>query len=165
MGVGQFFHFLGKGNDAAAASEMAMEALRGSGSRLVMNGGRDTVKLASASDPNSTGWERILESDHAVCGYCSMLAGSRGITKDYDVKFHAHDSCHCLARSVFNGQDTMNAQIQAEWKSVTSGKQGKDAEAAWNQYWSEKDVGSQGRSTTEPAQEEAGNAAVAAESE
>jgi hypothetical protein len=94
-----------------------------------------------------------------------MLAGSEGIVKSYGVKFHAHDSCYCLARSVFKGQQTMNAEIQAEWKSVTAGKQGKDAKAAWNQYWSEKDVGPEGGSPAGTPQEEASNASVAAESE
>jgi hypothetical protein len=163
MGVGQFFHFLGIGVDSAAASEKALDALKGAAVRLVMNGGRDTIRVATSFDGNSIGWERILESDHKACNYCAMLTGSEGIQKGYASRFHAHDSCYCLARSVFNGQQSANAGIQAEWKSVTTGKQGKAATAAWNQYWSGKDVGSQGASATEPAQEQEGNAPVAAE--
>jgi hypothetical protein len=165
MGVGQFFHFLGDGDDAPTASVKALDALKGASSRLVMNGGRDTVLKAASSDDNSLGWERILESDHKACNYCSMLTGSTGVQKESAARFHAHDSCYCLARSVFNGQQSVNAGIQAEWKSVTTGKQGKAATAAWNQYWSEKDVGPERGSSTGTAQEEAGNAAVGAESE
>jgi hypothetical protein len=165
MGAGQFFHFLGGGNDAPTASAMALDALAGSAVRLVMNGGRNTVTRAASYDPNSLGWERIMESGVKPCNYCSMLAGSNVVSKSLDAKFHAHDRCQCLARSVFAGQQSANDGIRAEWKSVTSGKSGKSAEAAWNQYWSEKDVGSEGGGSAEPPQEQAGNAPVAAEPE
>jgi hypothetical protein len=165
MGKGQFYHFLGDGNDAPASSGMALDALVGSGVRLVMNGGRDTVKFASSFDDNSLGWERIIESNMKACGYCSMLAGSGTVTKDFGVKFHAHDNCYCLARSVFKGQESVNSGIQAEWQSVTAGKQGNAAKAAWNQYWSEKNVGPEGGGPAGTPQEEAGNAPVAGEPE
>jgi hypothetical protein len=165
MAAGQFFHFLNTGDEASVASGKAMDALQGASSRLVMNGGRDTVTTAASFDDNAQGWERITESNVRACDYCSMMAGSSGVHKSFGDRFHAHDRCYCLARTVFSGQQSYNAEIQDEWHRATAGKSGKAAVAAWKQYWSEKDVGSEGRSTTEPAQEEAGNATVSGESE
>jgi hypothetical protein len=170
MGAGQFFHFLGAGDEDSVASVKAMDALKGASVRLVMNGGRDTVRFASSFDGKALGWERILESNVKACNYCAMLTGSGGIHKSAGDLFHAHDSCYCLARSVFDGQQSVNAGIQAEWKSVTAGKSGKAAEAVWNQYWSEKNDDSHndtsaGPATADAAQEEAGNAAVTSQSE
>jgi hypothetical protein len=165
MAAGQFFHFLGTGDEAPVASGKAMDALQGAGVRLVMNGGRDTVTTAASFDYNAQGWERIMESDKRACDYCSMLAGSSGVHKSFGDRFHAHDRCYCLARTVFNGQQSYNADIQGEWKSATAGKSGKAAVAAWKQYWSDGNVGPEGTSTTEPAPEEAGNAPVVGQSE
>jgi hypothetical protein len=166
MGNGQFYHFL-KENEAVDASVMARDALCGSAVRLVMNGGRDTVTRAAYHDPVAMGWECIIEP--RSCGYCSRLAASSGVHKTAEDKFHAHDDCLCLARVVFNGQSTANEALASEWQKATSGRTGRSAIAAWNQYWSEKngigssqhEVGGPQDEAT-PSAEGAGNAAFAA---
>lgn len=135
MGNGQFYHFL-KDNEAADASALARDALSGSAVRLVMNGGRNTVTRAASHDPISMGWERIIE--HQSCDYCSRLAASSGLHKAASEVFHAHDDCQCLARVVFHGQASANTDLAGQWAMATRGKTGKAANAAWNQYWSEK---------------------------
>ena len=159
MGVGQFFHFLNGGDDADTASARALDALVGAGVRLVLNCGRDTVKLASSYDDSAIGWERIIEADS--CDYCAMLAGSGNVAKSTS-RFHAHDSCYCLARAVFRGQQSVNNEIHQEWQQVTAGKTGKGAEAAWNQYWSGKG-GTQRTTAEEPTIQGTGNASIPAE--
>jgi hypothetical protein len=134
MGVGQFFHFLDGGHVAADASRMAIRALQGASVRVVMNGGRDTVTRSATNDDVALGWERI--SEPRSCSFCARHAASGGIRKAADDTFPAHDRCQCLARVVFKGQSSANADLASQWARVTSGKSGKDAEAAWDQYWS-----------------------------
>jgi hypothetical protein len=166
MGNGQFYHHL-KTHDAATSSVMAKDALSGAGVRLVLNGGRGTVIQAASSDADALGWERIIEDK--PCSYCSRLAASTGIHKEAS-NFHAHDDCQCLARVVFQGQHSANTDLASDWQRVTAGKTGKAAESAWNKYWSNHDnaiaieaanAGPGSAAPSEPAQEEAGNAAVA----
>ena len=167
MGAGKFYHFLDGGASAVDASRMALNFLRGSSVRLVLNGGRDTVIGATSSDGVALGWERIVEP--ASCGYCSGLAGSGGVRKtEASAKFHAHDYCQCLARVVFQGQSTANEALAAEWSRVTSGKSKKVASAAWEEYWSGRN-GSTGNGSSgaeaspETTGEGSGNAAVVSE--
>lgn len=162
MGNGQFYHFL-KEEDAPTASVLARDALSGSAVRLVMNGGRNTVTRAAANDPSAMGWERIIEP--RSCSYCSRLAASGGMSKTTSDKFHAHDDCQCLARVIFRGQSSANQALASEWQRATSGRTGKAAVTAWNQYWSEKN-GSNGNggggteATPTPTGQGAGNAPV-----
>jgi hypothetical protein len=164
MGVGQFYHFLDDGKDAATSSVMARTALMGSSMRVVMNGGRNTVTGAAAGDDVALGWERIIEP--RSCGYCSGLAASNGIRKTTSDIFHAHDYCQCLARVVFRGQDSANTDLAGQWAKATVGQTGKAAVAAWDQYWSGKNgsISNNSSSGPENAAEApgagAGNAAV-----
>jgi hypothetical protein len=133
MGRGQFYHFL-KEQDEAAASSMAADALRGSSTRLVLNGGRETVVRASGIDPMAIGWERIIEP--GACSFCAMLAGRGGVYKESTVNFRAHDHCHCVGRPVFKGQSSVNRDLSDKWGEVTKGTRGAAARAAWDRYWS-----------------------------
>jgi hypothetical protein len=162
MGNGQFYHFL-KNEEAPNASVMARDALSGSAVRLVMNGGRNTVIQAAHHDPVAMGWERIIEPKS--CDYCSRLAASSGIHKATSEVFHAHDDCQCLARVVFAGQSSANAELAVQWQKATAGKSGNAANAAWSQYWSENsgsngNGGGEPEAQTAPTGEGAGNAPV-----
>jgi len=151
MGPGQFFHFLGENNDANLSSTMANNALQGATSRMVMLGGRDTVTTAAALDPVAEGWERVIQP--GSCGFCAMLAGRGAVYKASTVDFRAHDHCHCVARPVFPGQESVNTALSAEWGKATRGTSGKAAIAAWNKYW-------EGRGNEQP---EHGHTAIPAE--
>jgi hypothetical protein len=160
MGPGQFYHFL-KENDADTSSGMARDALRGAGARIVMNGGRDTVTKATASDHLARGWERVIEP--GACGFCAMLAGRGAVYKESTVDFRAHDHCHCTARAVFIGQESINKDLSDQWASATKGTHGKAAIAAWNRHW-ESSHGGIGTATAEESPENRpGHAAITGE--
>jgi hypothetical protein len=160
-----FYRQLDSGKPAAVASEMARRGLMGISVRVVLSGGRNTVTNAAIGDPNAIGWERILEQNS--CSYCSGLAASAGVRKAMGDKFDSHDRCGCLARVVFKGQQGVTEGLNAEWQKATKGLTGKGAEAAWRQYWSERDGSSRDSGGGTEAQttstgEGAGDAPVAA---
>lgn len=136
-GRGSFYRHIDSGKSVEVSSEMARRGLMGASVRMVLNGGRNTIKNAVIGDPNAVGWERVLEPNS--CAYCSGLAASAGVRKSMDDKFNSHDSCGCLARVVFKGQQNITDELAAEWRKATKGLTGKGAEAAWRQYWSERD--------------------------
>lgn len=158
-----FYQYVDSGKSASTASDMTRRGLMGASMRVVLNGGRNTVTNAAAGDRSAVGWERIVE-DHP-CSDCAMRAASGGVRKERQFAFRAHDNCTCLARVVFEGQPGSNQALASEWARATSGKNGKDAIAAWNKYWSERN-GSTGNSDggdqaqTETTGEGSGDAAV-----
>lgn len=158
MGRGQYFHFV-KEEDPAQASGMARDALRGAATRMTLMGGRNTIVQAAGIDPVATGWERIIEP--GACSFCAMLAGRGGVYTEATADFRAHDHCHCVARPVFKGQKSVNADLSDKWGEVTRGTRGKAARAAWDKYWSDR-----GESERAPvsAKEGTGPAAVPVES-
>jgi hypothetical protein len=133
MGQGQFFHYL-KEAEPDQASTMARDGLRGAGTRMTLLGGRDTITQAAVNDPVADGWERVITA--GACGFCSMLAGRGGVYSEKSVNFRAHDHCHCVARPVFQGQKSVNADLSEAWGEVTKGHKGAAARAAWETYWS-----------------------------
>ena len=159
MGPGQFYHFLQE-NDPHASSVMANDALKGASTRMVMMGGRDTITNAVHIDPRARGWERVIKP--GACGFCAMLAGRGAVYKESTVDFRAHDHCHCVGRPVFIGQDSVNADLSAEWGKATKGTSGKEAIRTWNKYWEARNGGSE--RATGSSEEGSGIASVAKES-
>jgi hypothetical protein len=158
MGAGSFFHFL-KETEAPQASDMARDALRGASTRLVLNGGRETIVRAAGADGAAAGWERVIEA--GACGFCSMLAGRGGVYSAATAGFRAHDHCHCVGRPVFRGQKSVNAELSRAWGEVTNGTRGAAARTAWDQYWSSHGEHRGTETATGPG---AGSASVAAQS-
>ena len=157
MGPGQFYHFL-PDQEPETASSMASDALRGASTRMVMMGGRDTVTNAAHSDPMARGWERVIEP--GACGFCAMLAGRGAVYKASTVDFRAHDHCHCVARAVFVGQQSVNKDLSSEWGRATKGTSGKAAIQAWNSYWESRNGGHQPEGPTEAPGQRPGIASV-----
>jgi hypothetical protein len=131
MSAGTFFHQV-KQVDSQEASSIANRALQGAGTRLVLQGSRDTVTKAAIADPDARGWERVIEP--GSCGFCSMLAGRGGVYTSATVQFRAHDHCRCLAEPVWEGKGN-NQDLSKQWAEVTRGKHGAAARAAWNKHW------------------------------
>jgi hypothetical protein len=153
MGPGQFYHYL-KDQPEDNAATMAADGLRGAATRLVLAGGRDTVTGTTPLDPMARGWERVIEP--GACSFCAMLASRGAVYKESTVDFRAHDHCHCVARAVFIGQKSVNQGLSEEWGKATAGTRGKAAIAAWDQYWSDKNVNT---GVNGPAQEATENGA------
>ena len=160
MGPGKFFHYLSVDNPADNASIMARDGMRGASARMVMMGGRDTVTQATHIDPVATGWERVIKP--GACGFCAMLAGRGAVYKESTVDFRAHDHCECIARAVFRGQESINADLSSEWGKATAGYRGKAAIREWNKYWEARNGGSQG--TEAASGQRSGIAAITDES-
>ena len=158
QGPGMFFHFL-KDNPADNAKTMAQDSLRGAATRMVMMGGRDTVTQSAQQDPMAKGWERVIEP--GACSFCAMLASRGAVYKSATADFRAHDHCHCVARPVFAGEKSVNNELSDAWARETRGTRGAAARAAWNQYWSNRNVGPEQRHATETQGQRAGNAPVA----
>jgi hypothetical protein len=165
MGPGQFFNHLENNADAEIASNMTRDGMQGSAARLVLNGGRNTITNVATQDQAAEGWERVIEP--GACSFCAMLAGRGGVYRESTVDFRAHDHCHCVARPVFKGQQSMNQGLSEAWGRETKGTSGADARAAWDKYWrgQSSNVESQQRHATEAQGEGAGHAAVVSERE
>jgi hypothetical protein len=81
---------------AAGRKDVAAQTLvhvSGAVSRLVLNGGRDTIAGSIKADPQARGWQRITSSK--PCAFCEMLAGRGAIYSKDSVDFAAHDHCAC----------------------------------------------------------------------
>jgi hypothetical protein len=134
---GTFYHHLNtKGEEPGKASEVARNTLSGAGARFALNGARNTVTAAVARDPEATGWERLLSP--GACSYCAAQA-AKGPFKPGNTSFRAHDYCSCLAKPVLRGvnDDSPNAELRDQWNRITETFTGKEARAAWDQYWRE----------------------------
>jgi hypothetical protein len=67
---------------------------------------RDTILTNRRQDPASVGWRRVTQGG---CGFCRMLADRGAVYKASTVRFAAHESCHCTAQPVFEGQGGVEA--------------------------------------------------------
>lgn len=84
------------GQTIPQASANAFVLSSGAASRLVLNGGRDTVVQSVQADPHARGFQRVTGG--GACDYCESRAG---ITFADDEVFPAHDHCACSAAAVF----------------------------------------------------------------
>jgi hypothetical protein len=136
---GEFYHQVStRKSDTQHASTSARNKLARAANRFAMLGGRNTVTQAVAQDPEATGWDRLLSP--GACSSCASLA-ARGPFKPGVTAFRAHDSCHCLASPVFRGSGPANPELIQAWNQVAGGISGKDARAAWEEYWRQNNGG------------------------
>jgi hypothetical protein len=70
---------------------------------------RDTITTNTVRDPASVGWRRV--SSGKGCKFCRMLSDKGAIFKESTARFAAHESCHCSAAPVFDGQDGPEANV------------------------------------------------------
>lgn len=83
----------------AARDQMMAEARK-----IIMEAGRDTIRLSAEGNTRSIGWRRV--SDGNPCAFCAMLVG-RGPVYQSDetaggvVEGHYHNKCGCTAVEVF----------------------------------------------------------------
>jgi hypothetical protein len=155
MGPGMYKHYL-KDQPPENAITMTADGLKGSVTRLVLAGGRDTVTGITPQDPVAKGWERVIEP--GACSFCAMLAGRGAVYKESTADFRAHDHCKCVARAVFIGEPSVNTGLSEAWGEATKGTRGKAAIAAWDKYWSSHGNSLPG-TAQEPTEARAGNAA------
>lgn len=99
--------------------------------RLVLDGGRHTMREAAVNDHLALGWARVTQAN--PCYFCAMLA-SRGF--DYGKhafddsnrlfdgagKAKVHDSCQCTMEPSFSNKSELpehSAQWESLWADVT----------------------------------------------
>jgi len=97
--IGQYNKSLEAGHEVPKAISIALEASTGAATRLVLNGGRETVHASTMADPEASGWRRITSSNG--CDFCLMLAGRGDVYSAETVDFSAHDHCSCMAEPAF----------------------------------------------------------------
>lgn len=135
------------GQNRVRAKQTASVTLSGSASRLVLEGGRETVHRSAERDGQSLGYMRITDAD--PCHFCSMLASRgpvyktqatagdpRGGGKRY------HDQCACTAAPIFGSDEEWLAEardLYDQWLNVTEGLSGQQARNAWRRYWESRE--------------------------
>lgn len=87
------------GKTAAQAMADAFVMSSGSATRLVLDGGRDTIRQSLAVDPRAIGWQRVTSG--RSCEFCAMLAGRGAVYKADTADFQSHDHCSCTAEPVY----------------------------------------------------------------
>jgi hypothetical protein len=81
------------------AADRGFVRVAGSASNLVLDGGRQTITDATASDPAATGlWLRVTDAD--PCAFCAMLAARGAVFSARTAKFEAHGACVLGATTV-----------------------------------------------------------------
>lgn len=87
------------GLPADAAKAQALVRVSGAVSRLVMQGGRQTLLESVKADPQARGWRRVTSG--RACPFCTLLAGRGAVYSADTVDFQAHDHCSCFSEPVF----------------------------------------------------------------
>jgi hypothetical protein len=152
-GIGMYQRALKAGATEAKAVERAGVTLSGTGSRLVLEGGRSTVDETVRTDPAAIGWMRITDGD--PCSWCAMLASRGAVYKNAQTagqaknahfvgegEFKWHDHCGCTAAPVWSHDDPRLDHADAlyeQWLQHTQGYSGNDAVNAWRRYWENRD--------------------------
>lgn len=113
-------------------------------SRLVMNGARSAAWSLGELDRRVIGYARVSESG-TPCGWCAMLISRGAVYKtsrgaEYSDGDKYHDNCHCHAEPLFTKDQYADKRFELNrsygrlWPTVTAGKSGKEAVAAWRAY-------------------------------
>ncbi len=114
-------------------SDLALDSVTGSVTRMVLDGGRDTVIANTDRDPKCIGYERAASA--SCCAFCAMLTGriyrtaeTAGEGRDW------HRKCSCTAVPVYSLDQTPppHTGIYGElWSESTRGLSGNDARNAF----------------------------------
>lgn len=95
-----YYAALRYGRTPEQARKVALVKTLGSTGRLILAGGRDTVRGSLVADRKGRGWRRITGSK--PCEFCELLAGRGAIYSAETVDFRAHDHCACTAAAVYS---------------------------------------------------------------
>lgn len=97
-------HLLG-GGDVEAARRTMVNMTRGSSTRLVLAGSRDTVRETIRVSPQVAGYRRVTQP--GACDFCVMLASRGGVYKtrgsagSQEAASAFHDSCRCVVEPLW----------------------------------------------------------------
>lgn len=89
-----------RGVPAGRALTDAYVLSSGSATRLVLDGGRDTIRTSLARDGFARGWRRVTGGQG--CDFCRMLAGRGAVYAAATADFQSHDHCSCVPEPVYD---------------------------------------------------------------
>ena len=96
------------------AARAGLQQTIGTASRLVSDGGRETLVRAVDEDPQAQGWQRVTGPE--PCEFCAMLSARGGVYRSQArAEFEAHSgrgaACQCDAEPVY-GERWLSPQQQ-----------------------------------------------------
>lgn len=99
----------------------------GAATRLVLEGGRETIIESVRTDPVAQRWQRITSAD--PCHFCAMIASRGAVFTEETAGFEAHDHCACEPEPVYPGsrEPALNQQFRDLWNETTAGLGGQEA--------------------------------------
>lgn len=136
---------LSSGFTAEVAAARALVTVSGAASRIILDGGRQTVLLTVESDRKALGWLRVTHGK--TCAFCAMLASrgpvyksrrSAGDARSRPARFHDH--CDCTVEPVYSAATKWPAASRRAdelWVSSTVGLGGQEARNAFRVAWDE----------------------------
>lgn len=89
-----------RGVPTSQASTNAFVLSSGEATRLVLAGGRDTIRESVAADDYGHGWRRVTSG--RACEFCLMLAGRGAVYREDTADFASHGHCGCTAEPVWD---------------------------------------------------------------
>lgn len=95
-----FYKALRSGRTVEQARQVALVRTLGSTGRLVLQGGRDTVRGSLRADRRGRGWQRVTGAK--ACSFCTMLAGRGAVYSAETADFSTHDHCACTVAAVYS---------------------------------------------------------------
>jgi len=107
-----------RGFTPQAAARNGYARVAGTATRIVLDGGRQTITTATAADPAAGRWQRVTSGD--CCAFCAMLA-SRGPAFDArSSRFEAHANCSCSAEPAYEGSrlPAASEQFRRQWEQA-----------------------------------------------
>lgn len=130
---------------AIAAGRDEEEALRsmatqmgGLADEMVRNGDRDVITNTIRHGRGLVAYRRRLAGKS--CGFCSMIASRGAVYTAETSTFRTHPHCRCWAEPVYRHEPEPPEvqRLARQWRRVTAGKHGQDAQRAWRHHWEQR---------------------------
>ncbi len=122
--------------DPLLARQVMADQLRGTVTRTVLAGARDTTTTTVASSDRIAGWRRVAAGQ--PCAFCAMLV-SRGAaykerTAIRGAEFHDHDRCTYEPLYRTEPEPARVMELRRQWEESTDGFSGTDALNAFRRH-------------------------------
>lgn len=123
------------GLKAEQAGRTGLVSVSGAVSRLILNGGRDTIQRSIQADKQALGYARVASG--SACSFCALIA-SRGpvykSSKSAGSGHSYHDHCNCGVEPVYSRDAAWpdnSRKYEELWKTTTKGLSGAEARNAF----------------------------------
>jgi hypothetical protein len=128
----------GRGETEERAARKGLTVVSGTASRLVLNGGRETILELIKTDPVINRYIRVTDED--PCAFCAMLAGRGPVyLTEESAGFLPHDHCACTPEPVANSNGAWPgdaAYYRRLWRDNIEGQySGQAAINAWRRLY------------------------------